>query len=178
MKMNTANLADISEIIGSMAVIITLIFLVLQMRENTRAIEASTRQAARDADVQSLISAMDHPDAILAWSKPEITDEEAIRYTLWLVITCRNRENDWLQYQRGVMDEDSWKRYKSAITTTFRTERSRNWWVNYGTSAFNPGFVEEVNGILEETPVSNVQKQIWYKTLFESPDVYQKVLNS
>ena len=39
-KMNTANLADISEIIGSMAVVITLIFLVLQMRENTRAIKA------------------------------------------------------------------------------------------------------------------------------------------
>ena len=38
--MNTANLADISEIIGSMAVVITLIFLVLQMRENTRAIKA------------------------------------------------------------------------------------------------------------------------------------------
>ena len=176
--MNTSNIADISDIIGSIGIVITLIFLVLQMRENTRAIEASIRQAARDADAQGLMAGIEHPGVGVAMSKPEMTDEEAIRSTYWLVLFCRNMENDWLQYQRGVMDEASWKRYTSAITTTFRSERSRNWWVNYGTSAFNPGFVEEVNGILEKTPVSKVQRQIWYKTLFESPDVYQRMVKS
>ena len=109
--MNTSNLADLSEIIGSIAVVITLIFLVLQMRENTRAIKASTRQAARDAETQMVTTAIDHPSTVLGWTKQELTDEELIQYIFWLIGYFRNRENDWLQFQRGVMDEASWNRY-------------------------------------------------------------------
>lgn len=68
--MNTSSLADISDIVGSIGIVITLIFLVLQMRENTRAIKASTRQAARDADAEALVSGIDHPEIILSWTKP------------------------------------------------------------------------------------------------------------
>ena len=143
--MNTSNLADISDIIGSMGIVITLIFLVLQMRENTRAIKASTRQAARDADAQNLITGIEHPIIALSVSKLEMTDEDAVQRTLWLILFCRSRENDWLQYQHGVMDEATWKRYTGAITTTFRSEQSRNWWVNYGSSAFDPGFGKDTS---------------------------------
>ena len=176
--MNTSNIADLSDIIGSIGIVITLIFLVLQMRENTRAIEASTRQAARDADAQNLITAIDHPEAILSMTKSEFTDEELVQQTMWLVLLFRTRENDWFQYQRGIMDVSTWKRYASSFTGIFIYERNRNWWINYGTSAFNPGFVEEVNNILEKIPVSKGLVENRYKTLFESPDVYQEILKS
>ena len=174
--MNTSNLADISEIIGSIAVLITLIFLVLQMRENTRAIKAATRQSARDADSQALVSAIDHPQAILAWTKPDMTDEEVVQHTFWLTLFFRNRENDWFQYQRGVMDADTWDRYKSSITATFLSERNRNWWLNLGTSAFNPDYVAQVNLILEKTPIHKEPVQDRFKAWCTGPDEYQRIL--
>lgn len=45
--MNLSDLASISEIVGSIAILVTLVFLALQIRQNTRAIEAS---ASQDAD--------------------------------------------------------------------------------------------------------------------------------
>jgi len=50
--MNTSRLADISEIMSSIAIVITLIFLTVQMHQNTRAIEATARQGASDSDAQ------------------------------------------------------------------------------------------------------------------------------
>lgn len=176
--MNISNLADISEIIGSIAVVITLIFLVLQMRENTRAIKASTRQSARDADSQAIIAAIEHPGAILAWTKPEMTDEEAVQHTFWLTLFFRNRENDWFQYQRGVMDKDTWERYKSSITATFMSERNRNWWFNWGTLVFNPDYVAQVNSVLEKTPTHKEQVQDRFRAWCASPEEYQRLLVS
>ena len=176
--MNTSNIADISDIIGSIAIVITLIFLVLQMRENTRAIKASTRQAARDAEAQTVITSIEHPNTILAWSKQELTDEEVVQYVFWMIGYFRNRENDWLQFQRGVMDEVSWTRYVSSIAGIFMYERNRNLWVNFGALAFNPEFVEQVNKILDKSTASNVQVQDRHRALLANPDEYQKIRQS
>lgn len=173
--MNTSNLADISQIIGSIAIVITLIFLVMQLRENTRAIKASTRQAARDAEAQVVITSIEHPGMLLAWSKQELTDEEVIQHFLWLVGYFRNRENDWFHFRGGVMDDTSWNRYLSALTGIFSHEKNRNWWINYGTMAFNPEFVEQVNSILEKSPVHHVPAQDKYRAWFESPNEFQRI---
>jgi hypothetical protein len=48
--MNTSKLADFSEIISSIAIVITLIFLTIQMKQNTQAIHAVGVQGALEAD--------------------------------------------------------------------------------------------------------------------------------
>lgn len=176
--MNTSNLADISEIIGSMAVVITLIFLVIQMRENTRAIKASTRQAARDAEAQIVATTIEHPITVLGWTKQELTDEELVQYVFWMVGYFRNRENDWFQLQRGVMDEASWNRYLSALTGLFTYERNRNWWINYGTIAFHPEFVKQVNSIMEKTTPDKHMAQDRWRAWIKSPEEYQRLHQS
>ena len=176
--MNTSRLADISEIVSSIAILITLIFLTIQMQQNTQAIEATTRQAALDADTQFINQAINHPETVLGWTRPELTDEEAVQQMMSLVLFFRNRENDFIQYRRGVMDEATWQRYISSITATFRYENNRNWWLNYGASAFDPDYVEEINRILERTSVVKVQVQDWYRAILEPPEKYQKTIES
>ena len=176
--MNISYMADISEIIGSMAVVITLIFLVLQMRENTRAIMASTRQSARDADSQAILSAIENPAAILAWTKQDVTDEEIIKYIFWLTLFCRNRENDWFQYKRGVMDEATWERYKSSITVTFLSEKNRHWWQNFGRLVFNPEYVAQVDDLLKTTPIHKESVEDRFKGWCTNPDEFQRLQNS
>ena len=42
--MNTSKLADISEIVSSIAIVATLIYLTIQVQQNTEALHASQRQ--------------------------------------------------------------------------------------------------------------------------------------
>ena len=107
-----------------------------------------------------------------------MTDEEVIQHTCWLTGFFRNRENDWFQYQRGVMDDATWKRYISSMTGLFLCERNRNWWLNYGTSAYNPEFVAQVNDILEKTPAGKGLVQERFRGWFASPDEHQRMFKS
>ena len=72
--MNTSKVADIAEIVSSIAILITLIFLVIQMQQNTAAIQGNTRTATFTADFENLHKSVDHPEIILNYTKPELTD--------------------------------------------------------------------------------------------------------
>ena len=176
--MNTSKLADVSEIVSSIAVVITLVFLTLQMQQNTQAIQASTRQAALEADTNVLIELMNHPAIALNRSKPELTDEEIEQLITHLVIVFRLRENDFAQFQNGVMDKVTWERYLSSISSFLRYERVRNWWQNIGTVGYSPDFVKLINNMLVETPVRNIQRAALNRASFESPEEYRKVIDS
>jgi len=176
--MNASKLADISEIVSSIAIVITLVFLTLQMQQNTQAIEATSRQGALGSDTNFLVQAVNNPETILAWSKPELTDKEAIKLNESLILFFRNRENDFAQYQRGVMDGSTWNRYTSSIRSLFAFERVRNWWSNLSAQYFDPGYVSEVNRILAQSPVYHGQIQHFVMAAFEKPDEYQRIMQS
>ena len=131
--MNTSKLADMSEIVSSIAILITIVFLMLQMQQNTKAIEASARQGASDADAQQVIQVMNN------------SDDAAIKTFYNAILYMRNRENEWAQYKNGVMDEITWHRLRSSLALFLSNEKNNNWWVNVGNGLFNPEFVEEVN---------------------------------
>ena len=173
--MNTSRLADVSEIVSSIAIVITLIFLTLQTKQNTRAIEATTRHAALIEDTQFLTNAINHPEIILSWTKPKLTSEEIIRLNESLILFFRNRESDFAQYQQGVMDKPTWERYISSITSVLLWERTRNWWYNMS-AAFDPDFVAEVNRLLDKSPIYQGQSREWINALYKSPVEYQKMI--
>ncbi len=168
----------IAEILGVIAVIASLIYVGIQLRQNTESIEAASRQAALNEETNFLTQAIDHPEILLSRTKPEQTDEELVQHFVSLIFYFRNRENDWAQYQRGVMDEATWERYKLSLSQILQWERSRNWWVNYGARNFDADFVALVNGVHEKTPVNQGQIQNFIKAVFGSPDEYQRMLES
>lgn len=160
----------IGEIIGVIAVIASLLYVGKQLRQNTQAIEATSRQGALDADTNFLNQIINYPDLYLSITNPEPTDEELVRYFFSLILFVRGRENDWAQYQQGVMDEATWERYKISIFAYLAYERNRNWWTNYGVSRFDPQFVAVVNDIIEKTPVRQGQVRDYLRPYFEKAD--------
>ena len=164
-----SKLSSLAEIISSIAIVITLIFLTMQMNQNTQALEATTRQQALNGDTQFLVSAINNPEIILSWSKPELSDEELVKLNEALILFFRNRENDFAQYKRGVMDEATWLRYTSSFTSLLEWKRNRNWWLNFGQLAFEPDFVAEVNRIISamDTSQEEIQVQDGFRAIFE-----------
>jgi hypothetical protein len=151
--MNWNMLSAVGQILSSVGVLVTLIYLAIQTRQNTASIQASTRQAILDADQKFLFCVLDDPDLILLRYKPELTDADKIRLSAYWISFLRMRENLWFQYQNGVLDEGTWQSYRRSITAMAST-RFRTWWKNYAIArrAFDPKFMSLVDEGLASTP--------------------------
>ena len=153
--MNWTKLSAMAEILSSVAILVTLVYLAIQTQQSADAIQANTRQAILDADQQFLIKVMEYPEIYTSQFKPALPDEEKVRLGAYLILFVRMRENNWLQYRNGVLDEVTWDSYRSSIVQVLSDSTSRGWWQNYaiGRRAFDSEFVSLVNELLADTPV-------------------------
>ena len=102
--------ANIAEIVGVVIVIVTLIFLTLQIRQNTKAIRSTTIQAVMRSDMAFSKILIEHSDT---WDKVLTaeplasgaeTREAIILYNVFMIDT----ESRYYQYQSGYLDAQAW----------------------------------------------------------------------
>ena len=150
--MNVEKLSAIAELISSVAVVVTLGYLAIQTQQNTTAIQASVRQAMLTDDREMLLNQIEFPVVVTGRTGSEdLTDEELVQVAASLVAFVRVKENQWLQYQNGVIDEETWSTYKAPIPLVLSTDFCRSWWRNRsGRGEFDEGFVTMVNATLGE----------------------------
>ncbi len=154
--MNWTKASAVAEILSSVAILITLLYLVIEIGQNTEALEASSRQAALEGDVQHLYQGVATPELWQAYVKPNLTEVEKIRLSGYLFAFLRMRERDWLQYRLGALDEATWLTYQTGMLGTLHYEQVNKWWNNYGSSVFDPTFREHVDNLLEGMPIQTV----------------------
>lgn len=156
-KIDWTKWSAVAEIVSSLAILITLIYLAVQTGQNTAAIQASTRQTWLAEDRALLNVWIEHPEQreLMIREVGSLTDEEKISLSAWLVIFVRNREIQWLQRQNGIIDEETWLTYSQAIGPLLSYEITRPWWeARSATGEWEANFVAYVNQILSNTPVS------------------------
>lgn len=153
--MNLTKVSAVAEIVSSVAIVVTLVYLAIQTQQSALAVQASVRQGMLDSDRALLFLQVENPDiAIARDTNSDLTDEDAVRLASYLIATVRVRENQWLQYQNGVIDERTWLTYSSPILAVFSTERTRSWWRNRSSSGeFDQGFVDMVDQLLLDNPL-------------------------
>jgi hypothetical protein len=151
--MNTSKLADIAEITSSIAILVTLVFLVVQMQQNSAALQADGRQELLVGEYEYLFRLADNPSFQLNWYESELTDEQKLQVHFMLTAFLRNREIAWLQYQNGILDDATWESYQSPIAIVLASHQARNWWRGGSESLFEPSFVANVNEMIVDVPV-------------------------
>jgi hypothetical protein len=160
--MNWEAVSAISELVGSGAILVTLIYLALQIRQNTASVQASTRQALLQEDQLFISRGMDDPELILLRFKPDLSDEEKVRVNTYLITFFRIRESNWLQYRSGVLDEATWASYRGALTA-FASARVRAWLdSDLIAPMFDPEFLSMVKEFLAGCP--DRDRPVWLDT--------------
>ncbi len=112
--MTLQDFANLGEAIGGIAVLITLIFLTFQIRQNTKTVLTSTRQAIHDASRSDneLILVHPHLERIYRIGRRDptaLTNEERPLFRHLLGVLFLNHEMMFLHHQHGVIDEDFWR---------------------------------------------------------------------
>ena len=135
--MTLEQLANIAEVFGMLVVAITLIYLTIQMRQNTKALRATAAQS-----VHEMAEAIFHPimmDAALAdvvirgmRDPATLSEVETGRFTAQWMINFFVWQNWFYQWRHGALDEGIWLGYSKILTDVYQTPGIRRFWEQRG----------------------------------------------
>jgi len=144
--------AYLAEIIGVIVVVVTLIYLSVQVRQGAELLRSESRQAQVANDQNGVYRIVEHPELGRLFSQKETPSfEEKVRLQFWIIGQMRAREHEWLQHRSGAMDEDTWMSYRDVIYFLLGTERARALW-EMCSPFFNPDFAEMVRDMMDDVP--------------------------
>jgi hypothetical protein len=114
------DLGSIGELVAAIATVATLVYLAIQIRQNTRTVRTSTYQAVLESSNRVNELVLDNPELHriyrLGRTDPsQLTDEERARFRLLIGQLMNVYETMFLQHERGTLDEDFWRARRRAL---------------------------------------------------------------
>jgi hypothetical protein len=156
-------LGQIFQILANVGVVIGLIFLILEIRQNTSALLAESRQSVLSSTQTELFTLMNNTDIIASIIKEDpLSATESMRLDLFLTAAMKAREYSWLQYEDGLIDESQWRAEVKNIEIIFDATRTRLWWSQSGHLAFDGRFSRFVEEVLATNSATNT---VWHTTV-------------
>ena len=154
--MKLEKLSALAELVAAIAIVITLAYLTIQVRQNTDALNAQSRQSVLTSAQTELLTSVDHPEMIVAISKSgPLTIEENIQLDAYLTASMRSREFSWLQFQNGLIDEEQWTTELAVIRSIMSAPRIRLWWTRLGRTYVSMEFATFVDDLIKDPAPSD-----------------------
>ncbi|MEM7099014.1 MAG: hypothetical protein AAF541_12205 [Pseudomonadota bacterium] len=151
--MNWDAIGAVGEVLGAVGVIVTLVYLALQIRQNSLTTRAEIRQSLAEQQIQFINSRATDPflrGAIdKVYSGDPLTGEEAFGVHSHCLAHVRLFENYFAQYKLGSMEVGDWAAMRKLISRHLSLDPYRNAFESVRTTC-NADFVHEVDQILEE----------------------------
>lgn len=154
--MGLSQLADLGELLSGVAVVASLVYLAVQIRQNTRTVRASTLHQNTDL-WSSLFLRLAEPDLARAYvagmaGQPDI---KPLQYTQFFFL-CRSMflafENQHYQMRHGVLDSEAYAGYERSISTQVLAFRGFRLWWKLNRSMYSPDFVDHVDAMIADVP--------------------------
>jgi hypothetical protein len=169
--MTIMELGAIGELVGAIAVVATLVYLAIQIRQNTHSMEegrrlalAQTYQMRADALQSMLVHAADsqhigplitkltqqgYPEDVSALDR--LSPDERGRFRQWQIAQQTHWDNMFFQYQQGYLDEEY---YQDSFRE--RVARLAPTWKALGITGGRASFSQEIERLLEARPTAAV----------------------
>lgn len=112
--MTWAAVSAIGEIVGAIAVVLTLIYLAVQVRQSTRTTQAISIQAASSLDQEFLLTIGSDAARAQLWAAYLLTpatlsDEQQLQGAYLMASFVRRLENIYLQKRLGALSKEGWQ---------------------------------------------------------------------
>lgn len=169
--MTLSDLADLAEIVGSVAVVVSLVYLAVQVRQNTHSVRSATLQA-NTALWNSIISTLADPGSVEAYAAG-LTGQKDISPVIYtqFFLHCRRIfvafEDQHFQFRQGILDKETYKGYERSISEQFLAFQGFRIWWEQSKNVFSPQFVEYIDDLISRTEAAEPDK--FYKQWQEYP---------
>ncbi len=125
----------VAEATGAIAVVASLIYLAIQIRQNTRAVRAATYDGMVRGSGEFLRPMIE--DAELArtferlaedWEDPAVSVEARTRAMYLLTQLFREWENAYYQWRQGTLEDWLWQAWRTVILSYYHHPGIQAWW--------------------------------------------------
>ena len=152
--MDTATLGVIAEVVGSVAIIVSLFYLASQIRQNTRSTRSATYQSIVSHAATGAWEIIRNPDLTEllmrgATNVGDLKDGEQIRFSLLMSSWLRHYDNVYYHYRTGLVDRSQWEGFEFYLSTLVTAPGTMDWWEKHS-QAFSPEFRTLVAGLMSK----------------------------
>jgi len=164
--MTLEKLSELSQIIGSASVVASLIFVGLQIRQNTRSQRVVAVNSLTAAAVAINVPGMESPlfgealsRAMTDWKSA--TREQRIVAHYFLFSFFKLAESAWYQHRVHVLDATQWAGWERLLLAFYHCDGVQaGWWCHRG-DVYSPEFQRYLSGTSSETAKSAVLELIF-----------------
>ena len=155
--MNWDAVGAIGEIVGAFGVIVTLGYLAVQVRENSRQVRSNSVVAINHlinaGSAAIYTSERDQHIYLTGNSRPEdLTEEELKIYFMYVVRLINSFATAITQHRNGVLEADDFERYKNALKLTITQPGYRLWYEQMGQVVLDQKMKDFLESMLADAP--------------------------
>jgi hypothetical protein len=142
--MSLSDLAKIGEALGGVAVLVSLVYLAIQIRQNTRTVRTTAFQHVVDSFSQISLEVGKDRSLSELWVRSvgglaSLDQIDQVRLRFVLLSLLRRAESVQFQSEQGALGAESWAGIRESIKLTLSSQGVRKLWVqNHG--VFNQHF--------------------------------------
>jgi len=148
------------EISANVGVLAGIIFLGIEINQNTSMMKAQTRDSMTEKIVDFRYVLATNRELAELWGGENILEKPSGNANFFMLASLADAnfriwENEWYQYQQGLFDEDEMiGRLTTWESTLGNSAQYRSYWeLRRGT--YSASFTKEVDGLLEKISLSN-----------------------
>ena len=152
--MNWEAISAIAEVVGVMAIVVSLIYVSIQIRQNTKVARAATRQAVADATENLGNDLLNNGDIAEILVKhingAELSAVESLRLQARCYRDMQHWENIYYQFNEGLVSPDQWLGFRKNLIALLEITAYLEYW-DHEASHYSDEFRKEMRAIIEES---------------------------
>jgi hypothetical protein len=144
--------ANIAEIVGVILVVVTLVFLTLQIRQNTKALRSTTIQSVMQSELAMMSILVENA---ATWEKissgsPLANGEETRRAIVLFNVYMIETESRYHQFKTGYLDAQPWEGRLGTLPAVVRMPVFELWRASHGGQSHAADFLALLDELVRE----------------------------
>ncbi len=145
--MNWEAIGAIGELIGAAAVVLTLLYLVKQIKQNTESTEAVGLQTWQSDSAAHWLAMAQNSElsrnvATCVYDSRDLSDDNWVQVGCWFLNNFRQYQTTFIMHERGVVDDELFVVEMRMAARNLQIPGIRQWWDAGGRNQMFPRFTE------------------------------------
>lgn len=161
--MNWDAISAIAEVVGVFAIVVSLIYVSVQIKQNTKFSRAATRQAIAESTENlgsDLIGNSEIAEIFVKHlSGKELSAVENLRLQARCYRDMQHWENIHYQFNEGLVSEDQWEGFRKNLASLLAIDAYREYW-EHESFHYSDAFQAEISSLLEEPRTEEVSASL------------------